>query len=124
MRVIRVTPPPSRNRSPTLRPRRRCEVDGARSEEVGEFGPPLRRYLCEGNHRLRVRVHASAEQTYDIPFAVSKPSLFHLSEWGANEKDRNNCVSEEPCHTNMTVELSPYGPDDERVRMVQRGEER
>jgi hypothetical protein len=99
------------------------EVDGERlgwllysNDEVG-----LRRFLCEGNHIAQLTVETALYNTplevHRVEFAVSRPSLFHAKEWDVDKGHSTSCVSTDPCQRTVDLELSPYEPDDPKVRI-------
>jgi hypothetical protein len=96
------------------------EVDGTRVGELPRYGF-LRRFFCEGNHRARIRYPIYSDQNvqeHAVDFAVSRPSLFHLTEIDLPPNLRSaTCVSGSRCGSNVDLELSPYGPDDPRARL-------
>jgi len=96
------------------------EVDGVRLGGISLDGPPIRHFLCEGNHRARIRFVTADNRTeiHEIDFAVARPSLFHLTRSSARTKDPGTCVSDDPCSTPVDMELSAYEPDDPKVRVL------
>lgn len=98
------------------------EVDGERlgwlSYSNDEQG--LRRFLCEGNHIAQFTVQTgllqnAAKEVHRVEFAVSRPSLFHAKEWPTDVS--TSCVSGDPCQRTIELQLSPYEPDDPKVRI-------
>jgi hypothetical protein len=100
------------------------EVDGERLGTLSgwEDEQGLRRFLCEGNHIAQLTVETGLYNTppevHRVEFAVSRPSLFHAKESAAfNEEPSTSCVSRDPCRRTVDLELSPYEPDDPKVRI-------
>ncbi len=93
------------------------EVDGARIGELNLYGS-LRHFFCEGNHKAHIRYNGHGNETLEhaVDFAVSRPSLFHVTAERVGENS-TTCVSEVPCWENVAFELSPYEPDDQRARV-------
>jgi hypothetical protein len=94
----------------------KLDVDG---NQVGSFGDAgLRRYLCEGNHTAHVLYPGVDGQmeTHTIDFAISRPSLFQVSQSRAGEHREDDCRSG-PCSSTVWMDLSPYEPDDIKVRV-------
>lgn len=96
------------------------EVDG---KSLGSLaaGGSVRYFLCEGNHRARVGYRANGDnttlETHTADFAVSRPSLFELRQVQIPERDSSDCNSAEPCDQKIQLTLSPYEPDDPKVRV-------
>jgi len=83
--------------------------------QVGSLSDvPLRRFLCEGNHTAHVRYPGTEgeTETHTIDFAVSRSSLFQVSQSRADERNGADCNSAVPCTSTVWLHLSPYEPDD------------
>lgn len=95
------------------------DVDGQRVGAFGEYLPPLRRFLCEGNHKARIEYSPFADrmETHEVAFAVARPSLFHVTENSSYNSKAPTCVSDNQCHYDLGLELSPYEPDDPKARI-------
>jgi hypothetical protein len=94
-------------------------MDGERLGELGKHGA-LRHFLCEGNHRARLRFYNYHDQIEEhaIDFAVSRPSLFDVTEVLSHDGILSfSCVSEVPCSRDLYFKLSAYEPDDLKVRI-------
>src|ERR1035438_4258679 len=94
------------------------EVDGQRIGELERYGS-LRHFFCEGNHRVRIHYSGPREEKLEhaIDVAVSRPSLFHVTASRIYQNETSTtCVSEVPCWENVALELSPWEPDDLKVR--------
>jgi hypothetical protein len=96
------------------------EIDGSRIGQI-ESDVQLRHFLCEGNHQARLIFgdYRGSLQQHVIDFAVSRPSLFHLTEGDYLAKNETGtCVSGNPCiDRRLQLELSAYDPDDVKVRV-------
>jgi hypothetical protein len=90
------------------------DVDGIEVGSLGDTG--LRRFLCEGNHTAHVRYPGvdGETETHTIDFAVSRPSLFEVSQSRSDDRTEADCRS---CTSTVWMHLSPYGPDDPNVRV-------
>jgi hypothetical protein len=110
-----------------LRPSAELEVDGAPvgilSTSPAGDEETLRRFLCEGNHIAQLTIDTGSGQNapaevHRVEFAVSRPSLFHVKERQAyTVKPSASCVSgDDTCRRTVSLELSPYEPDDPKVR--------
>jgi hypothetical protein len=101
------------------------EVDGVLVGPLS-YWKPLRHFFCEGNHTAHVRYSGSDGQTetHTIEFAVSRPSLFQLSQEEVRSAKAMDCNSADPCTSGVGLQLSPYEPDDPNVRVYPREESR
>ena len=92
------------------------DVDGIQAGSLGDA--PLRKFFCEGNHTAYVRYQGfdGERETHKVDFAVSRPSLFHISQARADERRDADCNSAVPCTSTVWFQLSPYEPDDLKVR--------
>jgi hypothetical protein len=95
----------------------KLDVDGIQVGSLGETG--LRRFLCEGNHTAQVRYPGGdgEMETHTLDFAVSRPSLFQVYQARMDEHREADCVSSAPCTSTVWMDLSPYEPDDLKVRV-------
>jgi hypothetical protein len=97
------------------------EVDGTRAGELQQYGS-LRHYFCEGNHQARIRFPSGPNSEvveHEIDFAVSRPSLFHITADPIYSQNQVSitCISEARCGENLAFELSPWEPDDLKLRI-------
>jgi hypothetical protein len=98
----------------------KLEVDSAPLEEMGKYSA-IRHFFCEGNHRVRIRYlgYHGEEIEHALDFAVSRPSLFHITARSLYSTEVSaTCVSKARCGENVAFELSPWEPDDMKVRML------
>jgi hypothetical protein len=95
----------------------KLDVDGI---QLGAFADaPARRFLCEGNHTVHVRYPGTdgEPEIHTVDFAVSRPSIFHVSQSQADERKDADCNSAVPCTSMVRLILSPYEPDDLKMRI-------
>jgi hypothetical protein len=96
------------------------EVDGVSIGDMERYGS-IRHFVCEGNHRARVRYPSDIRgetEEHEIEFAVSRPSLFHITGRNVYSNEvSTTCVPEARCRENVALELSPWEPDALKVRM-------
>jgi hypothetical protein len=97
------------------------EVDGVKVGSLEEVGLPLRKYLCEGNHKAILRIpddiRGGDREVHEVEFAVSRPSLFHVTQGYQGPDSTKTCVFGVHCTDRIALELSPYEPDDLRARI-------
>jgi hypothetical protein len=105
-----------------LRDSAELDVDG---ERVGILSrsdeQAVRRFLCEGNHIAQFTIEnfqPAHPEVHRVVFAVSRPSLFHAKQWSEYVgRPSISCVSDKGCGRSIYLELSPYVPDDPKVRI-------
>ncbi len=91
------------------------EVDGEAIGALSVSRHPARRFFCEGNHTMRIGFSDDSLERkgqkieHNVEFAVSRPSVFHVTERGAD--DARGCVSEPWCPVILDLELSKEDPD-------------
>ena len=97
------------------------EVDGVLIGPLS-YWKPLRHFFCEGNHTAHVRYSGldGQTETQTIDFAVSRPSLFQVSQEEVRRGQPIDCNSADPCTSGVGLQLSPYEPDDPKVRVYPR----
>jgi hypothetical protein len=95
----------------------KLDMDGIQVGSLGKTG--LRRFLCEGKHTAHVRYPSvdGEMEMHTIDFAVSRPSLFQVYQARAGERAEADCRSGESCTSTVWMDLSPYEPDDVKVRV-------
>jgi hypothetical protein len=102
-------------------------VDGKTLGKIGLYQPPIRRFLCEGNHRAEISFGAGdSAELHRVDFTVTRASLFHATEWQPDKAEPKTCVSE-ACVSNVGLDLSPLEPDENlarEYRIVQRASRR
>jgi len=100
------------------------DVDGIPIGTLGEQA--LRYFLCEGNHQAHVLYKDDEGKTvaHTVALAVSRPSLFLISEQMGTESEIAKCDSVRECYETVYFQFSPYEPDDPKVRVYPREEGR
>lgn len=91
------------------------EIDGkARGKLSQIFDPPIREFLCEGTHEAVLSFPSNwpphPKERHRIRFLVSRPSLFHATQWKKEDGEESSCITD-ACVFNVGMELSPLDPD-------------
>lgn len=106
-------------RRPLNVPEVTLEADGVKIGDLERYDS-VRHFLCEGNHKARLRYidYRGDKFEHAVDFAVSRPSLFHVTASSVYPPEVSaTCVSKKSCPENIALELSPWEPDDVKVRL-------
>jgi hypothetical protein len=94
------------------------EVDSKLIGVLSTSRHPVRRFLCEDNHVMRIafsedQLEPKGQKVdHTVEFTVSRPSVFYVTERGP--VDFSTCVSVPWCPVTLDLELSHEDPDQKR----------
>ena len=92
------------------------DLDGQSLGALCDTCKPLRRFICEGNHSMRINFSGTEPEkrgqklNHRVDFTVSRPSIYSLTERGPEESP--SCVEAPWCPVALDLELSQAEPDE------------